>query len=262
MEVLASDPKAENHEETERVNVGYTYDEPAEAETHQDKEEKHLSVTPVLDNNAAILVVVESPKTQQEEPKLELLLLKATVEDNSKLSFKERMKKKNIPGGLTIHSFLLFLTGSQNIWSLAFVCMIQLLSWLGIIFLENFLNTYWWISMIALGVYGILYFVIWKLKVRLRVSSASFFCIIIATSCESILIVYMALNINAWIVTSAMIQITCSLYLAGCLAQCMKDSYTSVLGRVVAVASSLVSLIFGFVFLIVVWDILLMVRNM
>ena len=258
MEVHTSAPRVEKNEETETDNICYKDDQPKNTKVHT---EYHSITMTTHNNNAEIPVFAENNKKTQDQHISILEHPKATVEASSRLSFKESMKRKSIPGGLTSYSFLLFLIGSQNIISLGSVSMVQLLFWLGITFLQDFMLLHWWISLIVLSTYGILYLTIWKMKQRLRVSAASFFCIIIATVCESLLMVYLALYINPWIVISAMIQITFSMYLTGCLAQCMGDSYTSIFGRIVVVASSLISLIFTFSFLIDAWEVIQMVSD-
>lgn len=258
--VKSNKPEVKSDEETE--SKGYDYheppaevhhkEEPSKTKPHEDPHhstthEKELSKTKphedphstTHDNNAEI--PVHKPGTQSQDVKL-------TVEDGSKLSFKEKMKRKNIPGGLTINAFLLLLAGSQNIWCLAFVVLLCTTEFIGISFIREFMTLHWWISLIALGIYMCIYLVTWRMKVRLRVSAACFFLIILATICESTLIVYMALYIDLGAMVSAMVQITFSLYLTACLAQCMKTSYTSILGRTVAIASSLISLIFFMTF--------------
>ena len=55
--------------------------------------------------------------------------------ENDKLSLKEKLKAKEIPGGLTINAFILLLVGSQSIWSLALIVILEFTSPLGIDFL-------------------------------------------------------------------------------------------------------------------------------
>ena len=163
--------------------------------------------------------------------------------DDGRMTFKEKMKTKKIPGGLTMTSFVLLLIGSQNIWSVALIISVSVTEFFGIHFLRDYLILYWWVSIIAAGVYGIVYLIVWRLKPRLRVSSACFFLIIFASLSESIMVIYLNFYIQAEVL-SAMVQIIFCLYSISGMAQCLKKNYTAMLGKIAAIASSMVCLIF------------------
>lgn len=161
------------------------------------------------------------------------------------MSLKEKIKSRTIPGGLTITSFILLLVGSQNIWSLVFILVKYFYeSLFNTTSISDVLESYWWVSLIFIGFYLILYLMVWKLKKRLKISALSFFVILGIYLTEGVLLIYLSLLLDSLILISAMIQLIFTLYLTGSVAQCLKKNYSGIIGRIVALLSSLISLIF------------------
>jgi hypothetical protein len=183
-------------------------------------------------------------------------------DDTSAMNFKARIKAKKIPEELNIHSFILMLVGSQNLFLLGTLVMIDLSLRLNITFVTDFLALTWWVPYVALGIYAILYLVLWRFQQRISISASCFFLIQIALACESTFIIYANLTLGielAYLFCGSFQMIAC-VYTAAFVAQCMKKSYTGIVGRLIAMGPSLVCLTLYVAFAEGAWNVVAYVR--
>lgn len=167
-----------------------------------------------------------------------------SIEDSTAMNFKARIKAKKIPEELNIHSFILMLVGSQNVFLLGSLIFVDLAVSLGFTFVIDFLIYLWWAPYAAIGVYACLYLALWRFQQRISISASCFFLIQIAIVCESVFLIYLnlSLGIDLGYLFCASFQMISCVYTAALVAQCMKKSYTGIVGRLIAMGPSLVCL--------------------
>ena len=167
------------------------------------------------------------------EQKIQLI-----IDDNTALSFKEEMKLKKIPGDLTVHTFILLLLGSQNLFLIAVLFSNNFLFYaFEVNWINEFLLFHWWISLVAAGMYAALYVVLLLFSQRIRISASCFFLILVALGCESVLIIYASNYLDFEYMFLGSIQMITCVYSAAILAQAMGNRYTALIGRLVAMAA-------------------------
>lgn len=204
--------------------------------------------------------IVQEPKlhsqeSQQTTNKVELKGF--VIEDNTELSFKERMKAKKIPEQLNIHSFILMLIGSQNLFLLGTLVSVKIAVDLNITTFQEYFLTSWWAPVTALVLYTAVYIALWRFQRRISISASSFFLIQVAIACESEFLIYtnLVIGIEMGYLFCASFQIISCVYVAALAAQCMKQSYTGIVGRLIAMGPSLVCMALYIAFAEGTWNI-------
>jgi len=196
----------------------------------------------------------------QEAPIIELTKSNKTlvIEDHTDLSFKERMKAKKIPEQLNIHSFILMLVGSQNMFLLGSLVFVKFVIELNITSIQEFLLFIWWAPYAALGVYIGVYLLLWKFQRRISISASSFFLIQVGIGCEAIFLIYanLIIGIDLGYLFCASLQLISCVYVAALTAQCMKSSYTGLVGRLIAMGPCLVCMALYIAFAEGTWNII------
>ena len=110
---------ASNIEVSDKDNESQGHYENNEPLYHHSKENNTNIRTSDDQNNVIVPVEFHDSESNEEAKTKE----KTDVVNGKPLGYKERIKQTEIPGGLTISSFVLLLVGSQNIWSLAIVLL-------------------------------------------------------------------------------------------------------------------------------------------
>jgi hypothetical protein len=180
------------------------------------------------------------------------------IEDHTDLSFKERMKAKKIPEQLNIHSFILMLVGSQNMFLMGSLVFVKIAIELNITSIQEFLVLIWWAPYAAIAVYAGVYLLLWRFQRRISISASSFFLIQVGIGCESIFLIYanMVIGIELSYLFCASFQLISCVYVAALTAQCMKSSYTGIVGRLIAMGPCLVCMALYIAFAEGTWNII------